>query len=401
MILSSRFLHLGLPKNFIQIKMMLISFFCGAEIIFKAWVQSILLYAWWINEVRCVSVWRGCEETHLQNVKLNAYTPPAAMTDLEMLHVYYLKLPRLIFGHQGEGKHQIELIDVKTACKLWWCSSLAFNFLVVKSFDSIGYTKKTWFVIIPQIFWWQVPSPKSQEIEDITWPHITWNSFPTAQITVYWLSPTLCEERLCISFNTLDFPFAKRDTSFPAWDKERALLHFREADITVGHLHTCGDGAGRFVIKRIQRWLLFYLFFSEQPISHGGMHNCYDWWGVGGELISGAGAIPLFCSASVCLLSISFQLSIYMYFFLSLELSGCQSPVQQSFCFFHTPPFLVIVFSQCHSLSPQLRYSQLTVLQPFCISTNIFIFLNLLLVISLVVCAATHNLQSHCEGCRL
>lgn len=94
----------------------------------------------------------------------------------------------------------------------------------------------------------------------------------------------------------------------------------------------------------------------------------------------------------------------FMYFFLSLELSGCQSPVPQ-FCFFYTPPLLVIVFSQCHSVSPQSRYSQLTVLQPFCIwHQHIFLFsLNLLLGISLVVCAATatHMLQSHYEGCSL
>lgn len=54
---------------FVQIKIMLSSLFCA------------------------VSVWRGCEKTHLQYVILNAYMPPVAMTDLEMLHVYYLKLP--------------------------------------------------------------------------------------------------------------------------------------------------------------------------------------------------------------------------------------------------------------------------------------------------------------------
>lgn len=69
MILSSRFLHLGLPKIFVQFKIMLNILFCA------------------------VSVWRGCKKTHLQYVKLNVYMLPVAMTDLEMLHVYYLKLP--------------------------------------------------------------------------------------------------------------------------------------------------------------------------------------------------------------------------------------------------------------------------------------------------------------------
>lgn len=69
MIFSSLFLHHGLPKMFVQIKIMLSSLFCA------------------------VSVWRGCEKTHLQYVILNVYMPPVAMTDLEMLHVYYLKLP--------------------------------------------------------------------------------------------------------------------------------------------------------------------------------------------------------------------------------------------------------------------------------------------------------------------
>lgn len=88
--------------------------------------------------------------------------------------------------------------------------------MVVKCSDSIGLTKNLIcnysadilvehrLILYPSV---TSPFPQIPRIEDITWPHITWNSFPTAQITVYWLRhSTMWRMSLHLLFHTLDFP---------------------------------------------------------------------------------------------------------------------------------------------------------------------------------------------------